>query len=57
MLWPIGIPTYALMAASSREERKANAGFAALWRFIPMLWPKGEPELVRVHDFNDRELA
>ena len=45
MLWPIGIPTYALMAASSREERKANAGFAALWRFIPMLWPKGEPEL------------
>ena len=21
---------------------QANAGFAALWRFLPMLWPKGE---------------
>ena len=26
-----------------------NSGFAALWRFLPMLWPKGEAELkVRV---------
>src|SRR5438128_4861344 len=24
---------------------KPNAGFAALWRFLPMLWPKGEVEL------------
>jgi ATP-binding cassette subfamily B protein len=24
---------------------KPNSGFAALWRFLPMLWPKGEPEL------------
>ena len=22
-----------------------NAGFAALWRFLPMLWPKGQSEL------------
>jgi ATP-binding cassette subfamily B protein len=27
------------------QPRKLNAGFAALWRFLPMLWPKGEPEL------------
>ena len=31
--------------AVTKQERKANAGFGALWRFIPMLWPKGEPEL------------
>jgi ATP-binding cassette, subfamily B, heavy metal transporter len=24
---------------------KPNAGFAALWRFLPMLWPRGEAEL------------
>jgi ATP-binding cassette subfamily B protein len=24
---------------------KPNSGFAALWRFLPMLWPKGEAEL------------
>jgi ABC-type transport system involved in Fe-S cluster assembly fused permease/ATPase subunit len=40
------------MAAAESEERQAekpNAGFAALWRFLPMLWPKGETELkVRV---------
>jgi ABC-type transport system involved in Fe-S cluster assembly fused permease/ATPase subunit len=36
----------ALMAAAgSKGQKKANAGFGALWRFIPMLWPKGEPEL------------
>src|SRR5206468_1381983 len=27
------------------QEKTANAGFAALWRFLPMLWPKREPEL------------
>src|SRR5690349_24772882 len=32
-------------AAGSRQESKPNAGFAALWRFLPMLWPKGELEL------------
>ena len=26
-------------------QRKPNGGFAALWRFLPMLWPKGEAEL------------
>jgi ABC-type transport system involved in Fe-S cluster assembly fused permease/ATPase subunit len=37
--------------ASEAVDRRAspNAGFAALWRFLPMLWPKGEIELkVRV---------
>jgi ATP-binding cassette subfamily B protein len=29
----------------SVQQAKPNAGFAALWRFLPMLWPKGEPEL------------
>jgi len=24
---------------------KANGGFGALWRFLPMLWPKGQAEL------------
>jgi ATP-binding cassette subfamily B protein len=24
---------------------KPSAGFHALWRFLPMLWPKGQPEL------------
>src|SRR3569832_1621050 len=34
------------MAATPTEPKaKPNAGFAALWRFLPMLWPKGEPEL------------
>src|SRR5947199_2017871 len=27
------------------DQAKPNAGFAALWRFLPMLWPKGEAEL------------
>jgi ATP-binding cassette subfamily B protein len=30
---------------ASSAPRKTNAGFAALWRFLPMLWPKGETEL------------
>jgi ATP-binding cassette, subfamily B, heavy metal transporter len=30
-------------------QAKPNGGFAALWRFLPMLWPKGQTELkVRV---------
>ena len=34
------------MAADEIEvQTKPNAGFAALWRFLPMLWPKREPEL------------
>ncbi|HEX8937509.1 MAG TPA: ABC transporter ATP-binding protein/permease [Sphingomicrobium sp.] len=35
--------------ASSAGQQKPKGGFAALWRFLPMLWPKSEPELrVRV---------
>ena len=33
------------MAAAEAQQKKPNAGFAALWRFLPMLWPKGEAEL------------
>src|SRR6476619_3528044 len=33
------------MAAVDTKEQQPNAGFAALWRFLPMLWPKGEAEL------------
>ena len=33
------------MAAAETQQKKPNAGFAALWRFLPMLWPKGETEL------------
>src|SRR4051795_12006559 len=33
------------MAAAGTQQKKPNAGFAALWRFLPMLWPKGETEL------------
>jgi ATP-binding cassette, subfamily B, heavy metal transporter len=33
------------MAAAEQSQPKPNAGFAALWRFLPMLWPKGEAEL------------
>ena len=33
------------MAAVETKQDKPNAGFAALWRFLPMLWPKGEAEL------------
>jgi len=39
------------MAAAGAEQQtgKQNAGFAALWRFLPMLWPKSQLELkVRV---------
>src|ERR671918_1365636 len=31
------------------DQHKPSGGFGALWRFLPMLWPKGEAELkVRV---------
>ena len=34
------------MAAERTTSRTSRtAGFAALWRFLPMLWPKGEAEL------------
>jgi ATP-binding cassette subfamily B protein len=34
-----------MAAERVQEPSKPNAGFAALWRFLPMLWPKGEAEL------------
>ena len=35
--------------ADSGKEKGASSGFGALWRFLPMLWPKGQLELkVRV---------
>jgi ATP-binding cassette subfamily B protein len=30
---------------ADRTANRANGGFGALWRFLPMLWPKGEAEL------------
>jgi len=33
------------MPADQTHSSKPNAGLAALWRFLPMLWPKGEAEL------------
>ena len=33
------------VAAAETQQNKPNAGFAALWRFLPMLWPKGDAEL------------
>ncbi|HEX6741561.1 MAG TPA: ABC transporter ATP-binding protein/permease [Sphingomicrobium sp.] len=30
---------------ATAPETRSNSGFAALWRFLPMLWPKGEPQL------------
>jgi ATP-binding cassette subfamily B protein len=35
------------MAAAAAQEPKIkpNAGFTALWRFLPMLWPRGQAEL------------
>jgi ABC-type transport system involved in Fe-S cluster assembly fused permease/ATPase subunit len=37
------------MASDQTQAAKPNSGLAALWRFLPMLWPKGEAELkVRV---------
>jgi len=33
------------MAEAKTQQTTTNAGFAALWRFLPMLWPNGEAEL------------
>ncbi|HET7606744.1 MAG TPA: ABC transporter ATP-binding protein/permease [Sphingomicrobium sp.] len=32
-------------AGTHQEKAKPGAGFGALWRFLPMLWPKGATEL------------
>jgi len=34
-----------MAAEESQPQAKPNAGFAALWRFLPMLWPKDDAEL------------
>ena len=34
-----------MAAAETKQGSKPNAGFAALWRFLPMLWPRGQAEL------------
>jgi ATP-binding cassette, subfamily B, heavy metal transporter len=34
-----------MAAAGTQEQTKRNAGFSALWRFLPMLWPKSQAEL------------
>jgi len=31
--------------AGDQADQKKNGGLAALWRFLPMLWPRGEAEL------------
>jgi len=33
------------MAADETQPTSPNRGFASLWRFLPMLWPRGETEL------------
>src|SRR6059058_149937 len=33
------------MADPAAQQTKPSGGFGALWRFLPMLWPKGEAEL------------
>jgi ABC-type transport system involved in Fe-S cluster assembly fused permease/ATPase subunit len=33
------------MPAEDKQREKGAGGFAVLWRFLPMLWPKGESEL------------
>jgi ATP-binding cassette subfamily B protein len=34
-----------MAAAQNTQQPSRNAGFAALWRFLPMLWPSGRLEL------------
>jgi ATP-binding cassette subfamily B protein len=34
-----------MASEQTQPQAKPNAGFAALWRFLPMLWPKGQAEL------------
>ena len=47
MFAPLASPSYLgrMAAAESGPQAKPNAGFAALWRFLPMLWPKDDAEL------------
>src|SRR5260221_14024538 len=33
------------MVTAKTGTNTPNRGFAALWRFLPMLWPKGQTEL------------
>src|SRR4051812_9574740 len=33
------------MAAAEKPKEQPNNGLSALWRFLPLLWPKGESEL------------
>ncbi|HVM23328.1 MAG TPA: ABC transporter ATP-binding protein/permease [Sphingomicrobium sp.] len=33
------------MADAEARQAQENGGFGALWRFLPMLWPKGQAEL------------
>jgi ATP-binding cassette subfamily B protein len=33
------------LAGIQKQGRIGNSGFGALWRFLPMLWPKGQLEL------------
>src|SRR4051794_14750868 len=30
---------------AAQQQQRPSGGFSALWRFLPMLWPKGEAEL------------
>ena len=40
------IPTLRVMAsAAAGSGTRPNGGYAALWRFLPMLWPRGETGL------------
>src|SRR5437763_3934883 len=34
-----------MATAETAKQTKPSGGFRALWRFLPMLWPKGEAEL------------
>ena len=34
-----------MMDSAAPDQDKTKGSFAVLWRFLPMLWPKGEPEL------------
>src|SRR3954451_645203 len=34
-----------MAAAAETPQNRPSAGFASLWRFLPMLWPKGEAGL------------
>ncbi|HEY8592230.1 MAG TPA: ABC transporter ATP-binding protein/permease [Sphingomicrobium sp.] len=34
-----------MAVAEAQKQEQQNGGFRALWRFLPMLWPKDEPQL------------